>query len=124
MSNSTREVVMLLKKELEFLHRGGYGGAESWKPLSVFLDSPSCPNRLDVERSTPCPQCWLFNFVPERYGRELPACHFIPMTDDGKSVDRMRREYSQAEMLDKLKTWLQDEIQHLERLDMSEGEAA
>ena len=124
MSNSTREVVMLLKKELEFLHRGGYGGTKSWKPLSVFLDSPSCPNRLDVERSTPCPQCWLFNFVPERYGRELPACHFIPMTDDGKSVDSMRREYSQAEMLDKLKTWLQDEIQHLERLDMSEGEAA
>ena len=124
MSDSMREVLTLLKKELEFLEHGGYGGTESWKPLSVFLDSPSCPNRLDVERSTPCPQCWLFNFVPERYGRELPACHFIPMTDDGKSVDRMNREYSQAEMREKLKTWLQAEIEHLEKLDMSEGHAA
>jgi len=124
MSESRREVLVLLKKELEFLDRGGYGGTESWKPLAVFLDSPSCPNRLDVERSTPCPQCWLFNFVPDRYGRELPACHFIPMTDDGKSVENMKREYSQVEMREKVKTWLRAEIEHLERLDMSEGNAA
>ena len=46
------------------------------------------------------------------------------MTDDGKSVDSMNREYSQAEMREKLKTWLQAEIEHLEKLDMSEGHAA
>jgi hypothetical protein len=124
MSESRREVLALLKKELEFLERGGYGGTESWKPLSVFLDSPSCPNRLEVERSTPCPQCWLFNFVPERYSGALPACHFIPMTDDGKSVDVMSSHHSQAEIREKVKTWLQAEIQHLELLDMSEGTAA
>ena len=124
MSNSTREVLSLLKKELEFHERGGYGGTERWKPLTVFLDSPSCPNRLDVERNTPCNQCWLFNFVPEQYGPELPACHFIPMTDDGKSVDTMKRQYSHAEMRDKVKTWLQAEIEHLEKLDMGEGNVA
>ena len=124
MSESRREVLTLLKKELDFVEHGGYGGTESWKPLSVFLDSPSCPNRLDVERSTPCPQCWLFNFVPERYGQELPACHFIPMTDDDKSLNGMSTHYSPAEVREKLKTWLQAEIRHLEQLDMAEGDVA
>jgi hypothetical protein len=124
MSKSRREVLTLLKKELEFLERGGYGGTKSWKPLSVFLDSPSCPNRLDVDRSTPCPQCWLFNFVPKQFGQELPACHFIPMTDDGQSLETLTREYSQAEVREKVKAWLQAEIQHLEALDMAEGHVA
>ena len=43
------------------------------------------------------------------------------MTGDGKSIHSMNREYSQAEMREKLKTWLQAEIEHLEKLDMSEG---
>jgi hypothetical protein len=123
MPDSRREVLTLLKKELEFLERGGYGGTDSWKPLTVFLNSPSCPNRLDAERRTPCTQCWLFNFVPQHYAPDLPACHFIPMSDDGKSVNTMN-QHSQAEVREKVKTWLQAEIQHLEQLDLSEGHVA
>src|SRR5215467_8209878 len=103
MGDSRREVLKLLKDELAFLERGGYGGgSRSWKPLSIFLDSPSCPNRLDAQRDTPCGQCWLFNFIPRHYSRELPACHFIPLTADGQSVNSMSREYSTEEVRDKL----------------------
>jgi hypothetical protein len=46
------------------------------------------------------------------------------MTGEGKSIHSMNCEYSQAEMREKLKTWLQAKIEHLETWDTSEGYAA
>ena len=114
---SRREIVNLLKQELAFLERGGYGGAIPWRPVSMFLDSPSCPNRLDVERTTPCAQCWLFQFVPERFHQEMNACHFISLNREGESVHSMSRQYTPAEVEAALKTWLEAEIRHLEALE-------
>jgi hypothetical protein len=111
------EILNLLKQELAFLERGGYGGAIPWRPVSMFLDSPSCPNRLDVERSTPCSQCWLFQFVPERFHQEMEACHFIALNSDGESVHSMSRQYTTAEVEAALKGWLQNEIRRLEELE-------
>jgi hypothetical protein len=117
-----REIVNLLKQELAFLERGGYGGAMPWRPVSMFLDSPSCPNRLDAERSTPCSECWLFQFVPERFRQEMDACHFIPLNRDGESVHSMSRQYTPAEVEAALKIWLVDEIRHLEELERRVGQ--
>lgn len=114
---SRREIVNLLKQELAFLERGGYAGAIPWRPVSMFLDSPSCPNRLDVERTTPCAQCWLFQFVPERFHQEMNACHFISLNREGESVHSMSRQYTPAEVEAALKTWLEAEIRHLEALE-------
>jgi hypothetical protein len=108
------EIVNLLKQELAYLERGGYGGTMPWRPVSMFLDSPSCPNRLDVERAVPCSQCWLFLFVPERYRSEMSPCHFIPLNRDGETVHSMTRQYSPAEVEATLKKWLEEEIRHLE----------
>jgi len=119
--SSRLEIVNSLKQELAFLERGGYGGAMPWRPVSMFLDSPSCPNRLDVERSTPCSQCWLFQFVPERFHQEMHACHFIPLNRDGESVHSMTRQYTPAEVEAALKIWLQAEIRHLEELEAQSG---
>ncbi|MFZ3263981.1 MAG: hypothetical protein WA172_08270 [Terriglobales bacterium] len=121
MSKAPLEIVNLLKRELAFLERGGYGGTLPWRPVSMFLDSPSCPNRLDVERTTPCSQCWLFQFVPEPFRQEMNACHFIPLNRDGESVHSMSRQYTAAEVEAALKTWLEGEIRHLETL---EGQSA
>lgn len=115
--NSRLEIVNLLKKELAFLERGGYGGSMPWRPVSMFLDSPSCPNRLDVERKTPCSQCWLFQFVPQRFREEMAACHFIPLNADGESVHSMSRQYKPAEVEAALKMWLEAEIRHLQALE-------
>lgn len=116
-SKATLEIVNLLKRELAFLERGGYGGTLPWRPVSMFLDSPSCPNRLDAERTTACSQCWLFQFVPERFHQEMNACHFIPLNGDGESVHSMSRQYTAAEVESALKTWLEAEIRHLETLE-------
>jgi hypothetical protein len=118
---SRTEIINLLRQELVFLERGGYGGALPWRPVAMFLDSPSCPNRLDVDRKTPCSQCWLFQFVPERFRQEMDACHFIPLNAEGESVHSMSRQYTPGEVEAALKNWLLLEIRHLEEL---EGKAA
>lgn len=114
MRDATLETLNLLKQELEFLERGGYGGALPWRPVSMFLDSPSCPNRLDTERSTPCPQCWLYQFVPEQFRHEPPPCHFIALNPDGESIHSMSRQYATAEVEEALRQWLKAEIRRLE----------
>ena len=115
------EIIDLLKKELKFLERGGYGGALPWRPVSMFLDSPSCPNRLNVERTTPCSECWLFGFVPEEFRQEMEACHFIHLNTNGESVHSMSRQYTPGEVEAALKGWLEAEIRHLEELEKKSG---
>jgi hypothetical protein len=116
-SKSRLEILNLLKQELAFLERGGYGGALPWRPVSIFLDSPSCPNRLDAEHSTPCPECWLYQFVPEDFHQELAPCQFIPLNKDGESVHSMSRQYTQVEVEEAVRVWLKAEIRRIEALE-------
>ena len=116
-SQARGEVIRRLKEELAFLERGGYGGTLPWKPVRMFLDSPSCPKRLDEDRSMPCGECWLFRFVPEKFRAEMDACHFISLNTDGESVHSMTRQYTMAEVETALRAWLEAEIRHLEELD-------
>lgn len=114
MSNPDLETLRLLKQELAFLERGGYGGALPWKPVSIFLDSPSCPNRLAVDRSVPCQQCWLYKFVPEEYQKEPTPCHRIALNADGETAYTMTRQYTPGEVEDAVRKWLIAEIRRLE----------
>ena len=123
-AKSGLEILDLLKRELAFLERGGYGGALPWRPVSIFLDSPSCPNRLDAEQSTPCPECWLYSFVPEYFHEETIPCHFIPLNQDGESIDSMSRQYAQVEVVEAVRTWLKTEIRRIEGLEGRPGEVA
>lgn len=124
MSKSNAHTLNFLRQELAFLERGGYGGALPWRPVSIFMDSPSCPNRLDVERSTPCTQCWLFQFVPEEFRQESRPCHFIPLNQDGESVHSMSRQYMPVEVEEAVRSWLKTEIRRLEKLEAQPGRVA
>jgi hypothetical protein len=121
---SSLEILNLLKQELAFLERGGYGGALPWRPVSIFLDSPSCPNRLDAERSTPCPECWLYEFVPEQFRQEMNPCYFIPLNKDGETVHSMIRQYTQVEVEEAVRGWLRAEIRRIEELEHAGGVAS
>ena len=113
-SSSNLETLKLLKQELLFLERGGYGGSVPWRPVSIFLDSPSCPNRLDADRSTPCQQCWLYKFVPKQFLEEPVPCHRIALNSDDESVHTMTRQYTPGEVEDAVRNWLLGEIRRLE----------
>ena len=48
MSNDKRDILEVLKFELNFLEQGGYGRSvrTPWKPTSIFQDSLSCKKGL------------------------------------------------------------------------------
>jgi hypothetical protein len=114
MAISNSDMLDFLRQELAFLERGGYGGSLPWRPVSIFLDSPSCPNRLDSDRSTPCQECALFEFVPQELRENPNPCHFIPLNREGESVYSMNRQYTAGEVEEAVKNWLRHEIRRLE----------
>jgi len=116
MAKDDRDILELLKFELNFLEQGGYGRSvrTPWKPTSAFQDSISCINLGDPARTRPCSECLLMDFVPtEAHGENVP-CHHIPLNEKGETVDAIERYDNQQEVEDKLKQWLRATIARLE----------
>jgi hypothetical protein len=117
MSDDKRDVLEVLKFELNFLEQGGYGRSvrTPWKPTSVFLDSPSCINFNDPSSPHPCNECLLTDFVPLRCRDEKVPCHHIPLNAQGETVYTMERQREQIELEEAVKNWLRETIQRIER---------
>jgi len=116
MAKDDRDILELLKFELSYLEQGGYGRSvrTPWKPTSAFQDSISCINFGDPDRTRPCSECLLMDFVPPAgQGEEVP-CHHIPLNEKGETVDAIERYDNQQEVEEKLKKWLRDTIARLE----------
>jgi hypothetical protein len=117
MSDDKRDILEVLKFELNFLEQGGYGRSvrTPWKPTSVFLDSPSCINFNDSSAPHPCTECLLTDFVPLKNRDEKVPCHYIPLNAQGETVYTMERQREQTELEEALKSWLRATIQRIER---------
>ena len=117
MSDDKRDVLEVLKFELNFLEQGGYGRSvrTPWKPTSIFLDSPSCINFNDSSQPHPCTECLLTDFVPSESREEKVPCHHIPLNAQGETVYTMERQREQIELEEALKNWLRETIQRIER---------
>ena len=50
MASKKRDLLEVLKLELEFLKGGGYRKGSSWRPQFIFEDSPTCLNYGGPER--------------------------------------------------------------------------
>jgi hypothetical protein len=116
-SNDKRDILDVLKFELNFLEQGGYGRSvrTPWKPTSIFQDSLSCINFDDPERSHPCSDCLLTDFVPDQHHCENVPCHHIPLNAAGETVDTMEHQYNQLEMEETVKEWLRATIARIEQ---------
>ena len=88
MSEDKRDVLEVLRYELNFLEQGGYGNWYStpWGPASIFQDSLTCPNHGDPTRPHACHECLLYDFVPEEYRTDDVPCHHIPLNRHGVTV--------------------------------------
>jgi hypothetical protein len=117
MSDDKRDVLEVLKFELNFLEQGGYGRSvrTPWNPTSVFVDSPSCINFNDSSSPHPCSECLLTDFVPLKNREEKTPCHHIPLNNQGETVYTMERQREQVELEEAVKNWLRETIRRIER---------
>ena len=117
MAQDDRDVLEVLRFELNFLEQGGYGRSvrTPWKATSVFQDSLSCLNFNLPERPHPCDECLLMRFVPEKARGEEVPCHHIPMNPQGETLDSLDRGSNQQELEEATIAWLKRAIARLEQ---------
>jgi hypothetical protein len=116
MAKDDRDILELLKEELDFLEKGGYGRSvhTPWKPKSTFQDSLTCLNYGYPYRAHPCTECDLIEFVsPEKSGTEIP-CHYIPLNEAGETIEDLEAADNAAKLERTVKAWLRTKIREIE----------
>lgn len=110
------DILEVLKAELDFIEKGGYGRSvrTPWKPTSVFQDSLTCINFGDPKQSHPCEECLLMEFVPPASRLEKVPCHRIPLTPEGETVASLDSRGNQEDLEETVKTWLRTNISRIE----------
>ena len=116
MSHDDRDILELLKEELDFIEKGGYGRSvrTPWLQKSAFQDSLTCINYGYPYRAHPCNECHLLDFVsPEHHGAEVP-CHYIPLNEAGETIEGLEAEDNEAKLERKVRDWLHATIKGIE----------
>jgi hypothetical protein len=115
MPRDDRNLLDVLKFELEFLEQGGYGRLprEAWRARFVFEDSPTCMNFNSKDRE-PCDECLLMQFVPEEARTQQTPCIHIPLSPTGETIASLYRTATQPELEEALGAWLRATIRRLE----------
>ncbi len=126
MPQDDRNTLEVLKAELNYVKKGGYGRSprEPWRAQLIFEDSPTCMNYDTKENRTPCAECLLMQFVPaDKRGEKIP-CRHIPISSDGETLLHLYRGGTEHEIEEALAIWLQKEIAKLEIAESPESPAA
>ena len=125
MPKDDRDILDILKFELDFLEKGGYGRSvrTPWKPTSAFQDSLTCINFGDPYRSHPCNDCLLMQFVPEERRSETVPCHHIALDESGRTVDTLEAQENQEGLEERVKNWLRVTIKRIEQERATLGSA-
>jgi len=116
----TRDTLDVLKNELNFLEKGGYGRSvrEPQKATSLFQDSPTCFCYPDREHEE-C--CLLSRFIPPEHRADPVPCHFIRLNDNGDTVSSMEDRDDRQLLEEAVRGWLTKTIAVLEAERNSPG---
>jgi hypothetical protein len=116
MPRDDRDILDILKFELNFLKKGGYGRSprEPWRAQLFFEDSPSCMNFDSKDNPSPCVECALMKFVPSDRRNEKVPCRHIPLTAAGETLADLYRGGTQQELEDAMADWLRNTIAQIE----------
>jgi hypothetical protein len=117
MAKDDRDILEVLKFELQFLEKGGYGRSprEPWKQPLALEDSPTCMNYDSKTNRAPCDECVLMQLVPPAQRGQKVPCRHIPLTPEGETLDYLYRWGTQVEIEAAMKKWLVAAIQQLEK---------
>jgi hypothetical protein len=113
MARDEREVVEVLKAELDFIEKGGYGRSvrTPWRSTVAFQDSPSC---LAFPVHGHDEECVLMRFVPPELRSQSVPCHHIPLNDGGDTAAMLEQQGDQPRLEEAMKSWLRAQIKQLE----------
>jgi len=116
MAKDERDILELLKEELDFIEKGGYGRSvrTPWQSKSTFQDSLTCINYGYPYRAHPCNECHLLDFVSPEHKTESVPCHFIPLNSDGETIEDLERQDNEAKLEREVRAWLRARIKKLE----------
>ena len=116
MAKDDRDILELLKEELAFIEQGGYGRSvrTPWLPKSAFQDSLTCINYADPNRTHPCNECHLVDFVSSEHLSDEVPCHFIPLNEAGETIEDLETQDNQAKLEATLKQWMRAKIKQIE----------
>jgi hypothetical protein len=116
MTTDNRNLLDVLKFELNFLEKGGYGTSprEPWRCPLIFEDSPSCMNYDTKDHPAPCDECVLMQLVPGENRDKTIPCRHIPLSPNGDTLESLYRWASQREIEDVMRHWLRTTIAKLE----------
>jgi len=116
MAENDHDLLEILRCELRFLEDGGYGRSPRapWRATYIFEDSPTCLNFNNSAHPHPCSECALTQLVPlEHRDREIP-CRYVPLNENGQTVDSLYHTGTQKELEEAVRDWLIREIARLE----------
>jgi hypothetical protein len=121
MPQDDRNTLEVLKAELNFVKKGGYGRSprEPWRAILALEDSPACMNYDTKEDRTPCAECLLMQFVPADKRVEKAPCRHIPLTSRGETLLHLYRGGTEQEIEEALAIWLEKEIAKLGNEEMA-----
>jgi hypothetical protein len=116
MQKDERDLLDVLKFELDFLAKGGYGRSprEAWRPVYIFEDSPTCMNYDCKNDPAPCSDCVLMQLVPPELRAGKTPCRQIQLNASGETLDSLYRYGDDHEIEETLKNWLRTTIAQLE----------
>ena len=117
MKRDKRDLLEVLKKELKFVQQGGYlhPARAAWRPQFMFQDSPSCPNFESASHTSACSDCVLAQLVPVEMALKNISCRYIPLNDQGDTLDQLYRTATQKETEGTFIEWLKSTIAWLEQ---------
>jgi hypothetical protein len=116
MTTDKRDILELLKEELAFIEKGGYGRSvrTPWLPKSTFQDSLTCVNYGYPYRAHSCDECHLVDYVDEGHRSETIPCHFIPLNEAGETIEDLEAQNNQPKLEATLKHWMRTKINEIE----------
>jgi hypothetical protein len=116
MATDDRNLLDVLKFELNFLEKGGYGSSprEPWRCPLIFEDSLSCMNYDTKDHPAPCEECVLMQVVPAEDRSKTIPCRHIPLSPNGETLESLYHWASQREIEDVMRNWLRITIAKLE----------
>ena len=116
MQKDERDLLEVLKSELEFLEDHGYRRSPetAWRPKYIFEDFPSCINYDSQEAPHPCTDCALIYLVPPVLRSAKSPRRHIPLNESDETLDSLYHYGTQSEIENAVGTWLRTAITRLE----------